>query len=203
MEERSWYLEYQNDITNALGDNALLKSINVDTSWIVDRPWIYIDHIMRIVLPKKSVYPIVANILDLFEETEYHLNGRYAKSHFEIFEDFSKIFSENTGVIDSDIERIYLTDFLLKATKTGAFEYLENIKLAFSDASLNLVATNTGFVFLNGTSLSSNKVRDIVYLILEKHNRDKDFSSIANKIKRHFQIVILHRRAPLLVKKLK
>jgi len=203
MEKNSWYLEYQKDIINALGDSAPIKSIDVDTSWIVDHPWIYIDHIMRIVLPKKSVYPIVASILDLFEETKYHISGNYSKNHFEDFKMFSKIFSGNTGIIDTDIDRTYLMDFLFSITKSGVFEYLNNIKLAFCGESLDLVATSTGYLFLKGNSLSSHKIKDIVYLILEKHNRDKDFSSIANKIKKHFQIVILHRRAPLLVKKLK
>ena len=203
MNESNWYSEYQRDITNALGEKQEMHPTDLDVSWIIDHPWIYIDHTMQIVLPKKSVYPIVANILDLFDETEYHLHGKYTKTHFESFEKYYELFSKNTGMIDSGIGRAYLSDFLFETTRAGAFEYLENINLTFPDESLNLAATNTGFIYLRGNSLSSYKVKDIVYLILEKHDRDKDFSSIANKIKKRFQIVILHRRAPLLVKKLK
>jgi len=172
-----------------------------DTTWIDERPWIYIDNIMRVIVPPESVYPLFAEIINYFKKDEFEV---LARINIELEKELKTLgnlkISKNivTGIVNSQ----KLKNLLIDIAEKDLSNDLINLSLQSTSKEQLFVMNNKGFAFIDGSKLRKKEKIDIVHIILESHDKSRDFQFVKNKLKNKFQLVILHDKAPVLIKKL-
>ncbi|MGQ4832796.1 MAG: hypothetical protein ACP6IS_02720 [Candidatus Asgardarchaeia archaeon] len=200
MTSEEWLIEYEGFMEKNRLQQVIHNSNIPNISWIDERPWIYIDNIMRIVVPSTSVYPIIAEILNYFEEIEYDITVESDESIQEKFLHF-RVTDAKAHIFQGTVSGTKFSNTLIDIAKNKLENKLANLRLESVSGDNLLVANSEGFIFIDGSKLTRDQIDDIVYLILDSHDKAKEYQFVRNKLKRNFQIVILHEKAPLIVKK--
>jgi len=171
------------------------------TDWIAGKPWIYIDHLMRIVVPDSDVFSIVYRVLEVLKAEEFSLTCNAKVDDTKILcQEIKEIsLDEENRIIISNLIHEKLLTILKSILDKKLDKKLIHVVIKGYNPERLIVAQRGGQIFIEGALLSTKEKIEIVQLILSIYGKEREFGNIKNKLKGNFQIVIMHRRAPVTI----
>ncbi|MGQ4913703.1 MAG: hypothetical protein ACP6IU_03020 [Candidatus Asgardarchaeia archaeon] len=171
------------------------------TDWIAGKPWIYIDHLMRVVVPDSDVFSIVYRVLEVLKAEEFSLTCNAKVDDTKILcQEIKEIsLDEENRIIISNLTHEKLLTILKSILDKKLDKKLIHVVIKGYNPERLIVAQHGGQIFIEGALLSTKEKIEIVQLILSIYGKEREFGNIKNKLKGNFQIVIMHRRAPVTI----
>jgi len=171
------------------------------TDWIAGKPWIYIDHLMRIVVPDSDAFSIVYRVLEVLKAEEFSLTCNAKVDDTKILcQEIKEIsLDEENRIIISNLIHEKLLTILKSILDKKLDKKLIHVVIKGYNPERLIVAQRGGQIFIEGALLSTKEKIEIVQLILSIYGKEREFGNIKNKLKGNFQIVIMHRRAPVTI----
>lgn len=201
MTSSDWSVHFDN-LMSEYGSKSVQPSESRPlTDWITGRPWIYIDHIMRILVPDSDVFLITNKLVKYLSAKQFSITCcANVKDTAEMCKEISQftVDEENkvhiVNLSHSELLSIFQT-IIEKKFDTKIIHTLIKSK----EPSRLMALQRGGQIFVEGTQITFDEKKEIVKIILENYGKSQEFNTIKNRLKSGFQVVIMHRRAPVII----
>ena len=129
------------------------------TDWIAGKPWIYIDHLMRIVVPDSDAFSIVYRVLEVLKAEEFSLTCNAKVDDTKILcQEIKEIsLDEENRIIISNLIHEKLLTILKSILDKKLDKKLIHVVIKGYNPERLIVAQRGGQIFIEGALLSTKE----------------------------------------------